>query len=698
MTQETTPAQPPKKKPRRKRRWPWVLLLFAMILILGVILTPAAISTSPGKAFLVGRINARMPGKVQIEELSVGWLSGMSVRGLTLRDPEGKEIAVLRDAVTEMTLLDAVRGQYRLGNTRVAIEKIAIERDAKGTTNLQRALGTQESASAGNKPATTQAATESGVEKTANKIVEASGNISLMIDQATWCDAQTTLDAQATAAKISFDTAGLPATVEFSTSLKTSGQGSSEISVNGTADLFHRQRIRPIHEMKFQGSAVIKELDLGSLKGMLATLGAQILPSGQLDVTLNFDTSQTTTVARGEVRLKDFSVSGSAIKGGTLALGSVSIPMDAQLQSDGLKIRKLDVVIAPTPEDLVKKPDMAIRLGRNSVLNWSGGENHAYVGLEYDLARLATIFKAYMPADTQMAGRYSAEFRVIGTLTDDEGVRKFRQFTLAHTKFGFDSIQTGGLNLEKSELVLALINGVLKIGPSRIPANGGELNLAGNINLNNTPATYELDAPLELAKGVQMNKQIAAGPLAFLPIAWGLDAGKMQLLDARGALNVRIDRASLPITWSELQKQGTANGNLNIEAFSSNSPIVNEVLSALGPIAKITQTNWALPEQNIRDIAFSLSAGRVSYKNFVMKAGTATFEFSGHAGLDKTLDMTLNVAESKLNLSVPVMIRGTTGKPDISVSQNAIQKTIQQSAPALIESLLDRRKREKEKK
>jgi hypothetical protein len=288
--------------------------------------------------------------------------------------------------------------------------------------------------------------------------------------------------------------------------------------------------------------------------------------------------------------------------------------------------------------------------------------------------------------------------KITGALSQDAGLQKLRELQMEPTKIGFDRIKTGGFDLGKSEIALALAKGILTLGPSRVPANGGELNLAGRVDFTATPATYRLDAPLDLARGVQMNKQIAAGSLAFLPIAWGLDENRMQLLDARGALSVRLDRASLPITFAELQKRGTAAGVLSIDGFTSNSPILNEVLTALGPVAKITQTDWGMQEQRIDNVAFALANGRVSYKNFVMKAGTTSLAFSGQAGLDRSLDMNLNVTENRVNLDVPVTIQGTMSKPKINVSAQAVEKTIQQSAPAIIEGLINRNKKDKDRR
>lgn len=703
MTTDANTTQPPAPaNKKRRRRWPWVILFILLILILGVILTPTLLSTPPGRSFLVARVNDRIPGKLEVGGLSVGWFSATRVEGLKLSDPSGKLVLDLPSLDTQLTLLDALCGKYHLGKSAIDVNLLDVERDATGVTNLQRALSEQPAPAATQtastpKPVATQPAAESREEKTANKPIDASGDITLTIKNAHWKDPQASVDAAPTKAHVVFDTAGLPANISLETHVQAAGSAPASVTLNGTADLFHRQRIRPVHEMKLQGNAVVAQLDLGSLKGLLSSLGVTTLADGQLNANVNFDATQTTTVARGDVHVRNFILSGPSIKGDKLALNQVDLPLDVQLQSEGLKIRKLDLVIAPTEQDLASKPDLALRIARNSMLNWSGENNNATLNLEYDLARLTAIFKAYMPVDTTAEGRYTSQMKITGALSQDAGLQKLRELQMESTKIGFDHIKTGGFDLGKSEIALALAKGILTLGPSRVPANGGELNLAGMVNLNKSPAVFELNQALDLAKGVQMNKQIAAGPLAFLPIAWGLDESKMQLLDAKGAINVRLDRASLPLTFAELQKRGTAAGVLSIDGFTSNSPMFNEVLTALGPIAKITQTNWSMQEQRIDNVAFSLANGRVNYKNFVMKAGTTSLTFAGQAGLDKSLDMNLQVTENRINLDVPVTIRGTMSKPKINVSAQAVEKTIQQSAPAIIEGLINRNKKEKDK-
>lgn len=693
----TAPQSAPEKKQRRRRRWLWFIPSFILILVLGVILTPTLLSTPPGRNFLVARINGRIPGTLEVAGLSVGWFSPTLITDLKLADPDGKPIIHLRNLHTELTLLRALRGQFHLGQTNIHIESIHVECDTMGVTNLERALNKTTASKTQNSSASTMRHSDSNREKTANKLMNASGNISLTIERTSWKDPQSTVNATPTTASFKFDTAGLPAEISLQTDIQATDATPASMTFSGTADVFHRQRIRPVHEMKFQGTAVIKQLHLGSLKGLLTSMGMTTLADGLLDATLNFDTTQTTTLARGEIRLIDFAITGPTIKGDTLKLNCIDVPLDVQLQSDGLKIRKLDAIIAPSATDLVNKPDLALHIARNSVINWAGDSNNITIQMDYDLARLSAILKNYIPADFSATGKYATQFKITGPLSPESGVHQLRQLQIAPTKIGFDQILYDGFDLGKSEISLALADGILTLGPSRIPANNGEMNLAGTINLNTSPMSYQLNAPLEFAKGVQMNKQIAAGALAFLPIAWGLDQNNTQLLDARGGINIRIDRANLPLANADLQKSGTLSGVLSIESFTSNSPIVNEVLTKIGPLAKITQTNWSLQPQNIQDVAFALNSGRISYKDFTLHAGSANFAFSGQAGLDKTLDMTLNVNESKLNLAVPVTIRGTMSKPKITVSQEAIQKTIQQSVPGLIENLLNQRKRDKEK-
>ncbi len=693
MSEEKKVQQSDAPSPRRKRRrWPWFILALVILLLLAVMLTPAALGTRPGRALIVSQINSRIPGKISLGGLSLGWFSGMSVSNLTLADEHDAPIAVIQQITTPLTINDILHGRYHLGKTRIIIDQLNLERDASGVTNLQHAL------SRAKEPSATQSATkkESTFEESAvNRVIDAAGDITIKINQMRWHDTHDTLTIAPIDTRLTFDTGGPPVSVLLNATVQEENIAPGTLKLDGTIDLFHRQRLRPVHEIKIQGAADAGHFELASIKGILTALGAGIMPEGKLDTHLMFDATQNTTVTRGTIMIADFKLSGPALKNETITLNRFELPLDVQIQDGGIKVRRFELAISHAPDaDSPTQPDFALNIGRNSVINWSQDESKATITVEYDLDWLAANFKSILPADAVLRGHHVTDMQITGTLTDEPGPRMLRKLQIAPATLGFTRIAFSGVDMGPSTIQFALADGKLTLGPSAIPANQGTLNIAGYVDLNQDVPAYQLDAPFELARNVQINRQIAAGPLAFLPIAWGLDADKQHLLITSGALNMHIDSAHIPLQKDLLAKSGTLSGTLNIQQFSANSPLTQEILTSLGPLFKITQPDWSLREQNIRDVPFSLANGVVHYDRFAVKAGNADLIFSGKVGLDQSLQVTLTVNDGKLNIPVPVGIGGTISKPKINISRNAVE----QSAPAVIEKLLDLRKRKDEKK
>ena len=61
--------------PKRRRRWPWVILGIVLVLILLVLLAPTLLSTGAGKSFVVDKVTNSLNGKLDIADWSVGWPS-----------------------------------------------------------------------------------------------------------------------------------------------------------------------------------------------------------------------------------------------------------------------------------------------------------------------------------------------------------------------------------------------------------------------------------------------------------------------------------------------------------------------------------------------------------------------------------------------------------------------------------------------
>jgi hypothetical protein len=364
-----------------------------------------------------------------------------------------------------------------------------------------------------------------------------------------------------------------------------------------------------------------------------------------------------------------------------------------------------------------------IALSKGDVLSWGDTANNARIAAELDLERLQGILKDKLPEGTQIAGRHKMLIHLTGPMADGGGLRALRKLSFDRTSLAFDRIAVEGLDAQRGEVAFEMKDGVISILPTSIPANGGSLNPHGRIDLNVDPPAYVHDqaATRKLGENLQINKEIAGTWLAWLPLQWGNPAvgdrkAAPSLAQVAGLLNLQIDKAYIPLDGTVFKQKGTLTGTLDIQKLTTEVPFLTDVLKQLGPVAKITQPDFLnINGGNIQPVTFSLQDGRVHYQNLVLGSDKASLRFNGSVGLDLTLDVNMEVSlqasatgggtlgeltrlaggagggrGGAVNLAIPVTIRGTIKKPEITVSKDALNKTLQNVAPGVIEDLLNR--------
>ncbi len=140
MSERSTSHTAGRRDASRPRRWPLLLLGIVAVLFGVLAAAPTLLSTALGRDLLVSAVNERVRGTVGMDALSLGWLSGQRIDGLTVRDPEDRPVLRVESFTSELTLLEAARMRLDLGVTRIAGLAADIVVDADGNNNLGRAL------------------------------------------------------------------------------------------------------------------------------------------------------------------------------------------------------------------------------------------------------------------------------------------------------------------------------------------------------------------------------------------------------------------------------------------------------------------------------------------------------------------------------------------------------------------------------
>lgn len=108
------PVVPPKKMPWKKP----IYITSGLLLSLGVVigLGPTLISTKWGASYLAKKVSDKTHGNLQIQSLSLSWLAGQEIEGITYSDNTGGIFASCQKIKTDSSLLALLFGEHQLGN------------------------------------------------------------------------------------------------------------------------------------------------------------------------------------------------------------------------------------------------------------------------------------------------------------------------------------------------------------------------------------------------------------------------------------------------------------------------------------------------------------------------------------------------------------------------------------------------------
>ncbi len=327
-----------------------------------------------------------------------------------------------------------------------------------------------------------------------------------------------------------------------------------------------------------------------------------------------------------------------------------------------------------------------LTLDKGSILAWGpGGVENINGSFTYSLGRLVTLLKAFLPPTLSASGTGTMPLAVRGPLTHKPGLMLLQKLTIMPTALAFKSITADGADLGPGSVGLSESNGKIIITPSAVPANKGTVNLGGYIDLTGPFPRFVLSVPLQLAKNVDINAPMGATVLNFLPLTWG-NQGSPALLNVSGLLNLSLQNASLPLSMAQMKKTGTASGTVSITHLTTNAPFAGQISALAAPLG----ANVAIADSGIRPTAFTLKAGRVSYQNMKLVLVSFGMDLSGWVGLNKQMNIDVNITGGGLTLPIPLKLTGSTSAPKMQLSSHPLKNignTIKTQIPGLLKGI-----------
>ncbi len=128
-----------KTRPKR-RRWLKVLGVLLLLGLVVIIALPWLISTAPGLKLLVATANRWLPGELAVENLSLSWRGPCTVQGITLKDPQDREVASISQLAWSTGLIRAAFSLFNFAEVRIEQPDISLHFDRDGRISLIDAL------------------------------------------------------------------------------------------------------------------------------------------------------------------------------------------------------------------------------------------------------------------------------------------------------------------------------------------------------------------------------------------------------------------------------------------------------------------------------------------------------------------------------------------------------------------------------
>ncbi|GAG02620.1 unnamed protein product, partial [marine sediment metagenome] len=203
--------------------------------------------------------------------------------------------------------------------------------------------------------------------------------------------------------------------------------------------------------------------------------------------------------------------------------------------------------------------------------------------------------------------------------------------------------------------------------PFSTTVNNGQFNFTGQADFKHKPTLLETVGPIQIAKDIKINDEIAEKLLMYLNPVFA------NAVNVSGVVSFSCERLAIPLgeaSQNDIEVIGTVSINqLRLRA----SGLLGQILSLVGD---------SIPDQDIviHPTRFALQNGFLQYDDMQMDIGDNPVNFKGVIGLDKSLNMTVTlpytlkgrtarVGRETVGQRISLPLRGTTDKPELDVGR-----------------------------
>ena len=311
----------------------------------------------------------------------------------------------------------------------------------------------------------------------------------------------------------------------------------------------------------------------------------------------------------------------------------ISLNADITLDTDNqtIDIQKLDMQAADG-QSLIKisKGNVEKKISKNTT-RFTGDFK-----AQYDLKTISAFASAYLPEGLTMEGKRSDLLHFESQYPTDQPELMTKNLNASGT-FGFEKASYFGLNFAKTDISLAIKDGVADLNIPETIVNEGKLRFAGQVDLNQEPLMLRMDKPTQVIENIHVNEEMTKKLLARMNPIFNEQG------DVSGFVSLKCNQLQIPFSGVEKDK-------LFVDAVVS---LDNAQLQPKGIIKMILRKDDNTPVQTqLLPTHIILKDELVAYESMEFHLDQYPTGFSGTMRLDGYADMIIalpwKTGESKL--------------------------------------------------
>lgn len=291
-----------------------LLVLVVLLIVLIFLFIPAFISSQSGNRLISGKINDSIDGKIDFADLSMGWLKGVSINGLSFGDNADKISLQVKQITTKPHYGSLLTGKLSFGQTTIDRPEISVNLKDKPVSGRESVAISKANP------------TKAGYLALVTDVVVNDGNVRLTDSKAK------TVEFSDINSRLSLRPPGRQTNFDISLAVSNGQTGKSQIRAEG--------KVKPDKEIKgwslkgTTGDMIVEvnDLDLESLGSILELAKIDIEAKGQVsaDVKAVINDGKFENLT-GSIKAKDLNITGPALKGDNLQTSQLNI--DVKLNS-----------------------------------------------------------------------------------------------------------------------------------------------------------------------------------------------------------------------------------------------------------------------------------------------------------------------------------------------------------------------------